>query len=160
MIKGLLRGDTPQQAYFNAGYTGDPAYAYKIISTPAFKKRYNKALAPILRRGKISKAQVLKELKRIAYSDPADLYDLDGETLLSPAQLPKEVRRAIKSFKRTVRKDGSVVYEYTFWDKNRAHDQLHKIMGLYERDNRQRAADVKVMPVEIAFVKPESDDAS
>ena len=97
----------------------------------------------------IETSQIVRELLNVAYSDATDYLDLTTEELKS---LPPDVRRSIASI-RTKRKaykgrDGIEVVEETheikLKDTLKAVDMLAKYCGLYEQDNKQRAATVNL----------------
>ena len=89
---------------------------------------------------------VLRQLSMLISSDIADICHPDGRVKM-PHELDARTRAAVKSFKIT--KDG---IEYTFWDKNSAVDKGMKHLGLYEKDNSQKPAElvgvVRLVPLQ------------
>ena len=90
--------------------------------------------------------EVLRQLSMLISSDIADICHPDGRVKM-PHELDARTRAAVKSFKIT--KDG---IEYTFWDKNSAVDKGMKHLGLYEKDNSQKPAElvgvVRLVPLQ------------
>lgn len=108
----------------------------------------------------ITEAQVLAEAGRIGFSDPATLFDVDGN-LLDIKKMTPETRAAIASIEideeKVVVKDAeggtttrtvSRVRKVKLWDKNSALEKLMKHMGMFERDNKQRAGIFDKIPRE------------
>jgi phage terminase small subunit len=81
----------------------------------------------------ISTERVLKEISRIAFSDPRRIMRPDG-TLMMPHVLDDDTAAASASFE--FDPDGKV--KYKFWDKNSAHERVCKILGEFEKDNKQK----------------------
>jgi len=91
----------------------------------------------------ISLKRVMLEESCIAYYDPVDLFTKEG-TMLSPDQLPERIRRAISGIEiiELPSKNGDVKqykYKYRFWDKGKSLERISKHLGLYEKDNLQKA---------------------
>jgi phage terminase small subunit len=88
----------------------------------------------------LSTERTLKEVSRIAFSDPRKLVDEKGK--VKPLhELDDDTAAAIASFE--VDKDGAI--KYKFWDKNSAIEKAAKVQGLYEKDNDQKAPQVTVI---------------
>ena len=77
-------------------------------------------------------ADALREIRSICFSDIGKVMR-DGKCLL-PKEMDADTRAVLASFKM----DEFGRIEYKFWDKNAALDKACKILGLYERDNRQK----------------------
>lgn len=78
-----------------------------------------------------SAEDTLREIKRLAMFDPADLTDVHSPQDIK--NLPEEVRRAIIGWKWD--KEGRFMIQFA---KPNALDMLAKHHGLYERDNKQK----------------------
>ena len=157
----LSNGGNATNAAITAGYSkktarsaGARLFADVDIST-AIEKRRAEALAKAEDATGVSIERTLRELGRIAYFDPAKLFDEDGK-LLHPAQMSPETRAALAKVK-VQRKAGSMkimlgkpkegeapiehipeeVVELTIWDKNSALEKAMKHLGLFEKDNDQ-----------------------
>jgi hypothetical protein len=92
--------------------------------------------------------------------DVADLYNEDG-TLVGTHKLPRRVTKAISKIRVVERKtDAGVVErvtEITFFDKNAALTTIAKHLGLFERDNKQKAESLQLV---VNFVESSSMLAS
>ena len=87
---------------------------------------------------KIEAERTLQELARIAFSDFRQVFDKGGQ-LLSPDQWPETVAPAIQFCKTRQDSSGDIITEIKFWPKVAALEALSKHLGLFERDNRQKA---------------------
>lgn len=100
----------------------------------------------------LTEAQVLSEAARIGLSDIAELFEDTGR--LKPIHnISPAARAAIASVEVEQRKerDGDTVEYYTvtkvkLWDKNAALEKLMKHLGMFERDNKQRAGIFDQLP--------------
>jgi phage terminase small subunit len=165
----LLKGMDKGKAYEKAGYVarGNVASvnASNLLKNPKFNHFYQAALQKIANRAEATKERVLKEECRIAYADLNDIFN--GETLLSPQEIPEDIRRAISSVKVKQKSilgeggEGSVVettYEYRFWDKGKSLERISKHLGLYEKDNAQKAPTIIIQPESVN--KPDNSGVS
>ncbi|WP_434130698.1 terminase small subunit [Methylocaldum sp. GT1BB] len=91
----------------------------------------------------LDEARVLREIARIGLADPRKAFDAIGN--LRPVhEWPDDLAAAVASVKVTGQpgKEGepiTTIKEIRFWDKNAALEKLCRHLGLYERDNRQKA---------------------
>lgn len=86
----------------------------------------------------LDRAKVLRELQFLAHSDIGNIVHTEGENagkVKLPHELDPETRAAVASFK--IDEFGRI--EYKFWDKRGALDMAMKHLGLFEKDNRQKA---------------------
>lgn len=151
-INNMLKGMTPRQAYEavagwkSKGYDATTA-SRNLLKNPRFKKMYDEAQAQARKAAILTKTRIIEEECRIAFSDLALTYDVDGVTSLPPNMLPKDIRRAVKDYTvinhKEVAEDGSTAirkeYKYRFWSKSKALERVSKHLGLYEKDNRQKS---------------------
>lgn len=88
------------------------------------------------RLAELDAAEVAREIKRVALSDIAGIVKIvDGKALIRlPHELDPATRAAVASFE--IDEFGRI--KYKFWDKNAALDKAAKILGMYERDNKQK----------------------
>jgi len=97
---------------------------------------------------KITLKRVMLEESCVAFCDPLDLFSDEG-TIVSPHELPERVRRAIASIEiiETATKDGKAQtkYKYKFWDKGKSLERISKHLGLYEKDNVQKAVQFYIL---------------
>lgn len=80
-------------------------------------------------------ADVLREIKRLAHSNIASLWDAENSRLKLPHELDADTRAAVASFEI----DPNKGVKYRFWSKTDALEKAMKHLGLYERDNNQQA---------------------
>ncbi len=128
------------EAYIAAGYKARgkaaKANASRLLTNPDFKAEYDKAIAQAVKKTQVSAERVLKEEARIAFADIAEIFN--GETLISPDELPEDIRRAISGIEIVERiipgkeKEKEIKYKYRFWDKGRALERLGKHLKLYQ----------------------------
>lgn len=87
--------------------------------------------------------RVVRELKRLAFSDIGEVVDFSGQAPAHRAAsaIPRRARRAIQSVKVTTRTTGSgpqaattTTVEYRLWSKTAALDSLCKHLGLFPRE--------------------------
>lgn len=91
----------------------------------------------------ISLRRVMLEETCVAFADPVDLFSDDG-SILSPDMLPERIRRAISGIEvielpRKADEEQKYKYKYKFWDKGKSLERISKHLGLYEKDNLQKA---------------------
>lgn len=94
-------------------------------------------------------AEILREMHRLAMSNPAGVYKDDG-TLKLPHELDAATAAAIKKF--SIDDLGRVTYE--FHDKKGALEMVAKHLGLFERDNAQKPAALQVTRIELVALTP------
>lgn len=120
--------------------------ASKLLTKANIKSFLAKRLKKHEKQLDITVDRLKREEGRIAFSDVTALFD--GKTTIAPADLPKDVRRAISGIKvhetetgegenKTVKR----TYEYKFWNKGQALERLERHLGMFERDNAQKAGD-------------------
>ena len=147
---------TPKQERFCLAYieTGNASEAYRIAYDAKGMKpeSINRKAKELLDNGKITarlramaeKAgltveRTLREVARIAYSDPRRLFREDG-SLIPVCELDDDTAAAVASIE--VAEMGAEVVERTrkikFLDKNSALDKAMKHLGLFKADNDQK----------------------
>ena len=88
------------KAVVRAGYhaTGQRAaeIGYQLLQKPPVQEAIREALAARAKRTEISQDRTLKEIARVAFLDPLELFANDG-TLLPLNKMPEDARRAIAS---------------------------------------------------------------
>ncbi len=92
--------------------------------------------------------RILDEESILAFSDVRQLFEAGSWELVPPSELPDEIARAVSSIQ-VVRRviprgqgeepEVETTYKYTFWPKGQALERLSKHLGLYEKDNVQKA---------------------
>jgi hypothetical protein len=115
---------------------------YKILKTDAATQYIKKFREIIQRDSGITIARVLQELGRIAFVDPAEIFDEveneEGEmvtVLKQITQMGENARRAIQGFDVEETKIKGVVYgqisKPRFYNKNDALEKLGKYLGMF-----------------------------
>lgn len=100
----------------------------------------------------------MKEMARLAFHDPGQLFDDDGN-LIPIKDLPEDARRAISSLDVDELWDGrgedrrqvGSTKKVRLWDKVSALEKLARIAGMFEKDNRQKRAELSI---QVAVVAP------
>lgn len=145
------------QAYFRAfgrytaqkkrrTYKGAQVEAGKLLSKPFIQAEIKASQDEYVRRTRISKARVVRQVAELAFFDPADLYDEGPEGAPTPkpwGDVPPAARRAIASVKikrKRLRDEHDSTeweveeLEYKFAPKSAELDKLCKKLGFYEAD--------------------------
>lgn len=137
-------GLTTHKAAEEAGFPNG-VYGYQLLrkqyiadAIAAAKKEFK---AQAISEG-LKPLRVLTEEQRIAYIDPIEFFDPETHRPRHMEELSEDARRAIKSFKVRVYPDGSTEYSYKLWNKGASIERLSRHLGLYERDNQQKAKPV------------------
>ena len=115
--------------------------AYQVRSSYYVAMRIEALSLQIAMSEKNRTMKIVKELERLAWVDPAFLFELQSGSLIPPNELPEDVRRCIQHVEvvEAYAKGGDklVKYKYKIHDKVKAAELLGKIEGSFERDNRQ-----------------------
>lgn len=106
----------------------------QLMTDAKVAARVTELRAAIASKAVLSASEVLNEIRKLTLSDVSLLVGKNGR-MLPPHKLPAEIRACIAS----VKKDKSGNWEYRLWDKNAATEKASRILGLYEKDNKQRA---------------------
>ena len=85
----------------------------------------------------VTRERLLREIGRLAFVDPRRLLREDG-TMLPLHELDDDTAAAIAS----VEVDEYGKLKYKLWDKGAAQEKLAKVLGVYEKDNEQKAPTV------------------
>lgn len=129
-----------RQAAIRAGYAKKQAHAQasQLLSQPHIAAAVTAGREKQIKKLDLESDAVLRELARITFLDPRRMFDDQGAPI--PIHLlPEDVAAAISGYEVDVTKDDRKVYKVKFWDKNAAAEKLMKHLGLFERDNKQRA---------------------
>lgn len=78
-------------------------------------------------------SEILTEVRRLCLSDVSRIMHQDGR-IKFPHELDADTRAAVSSFE--IYAKGFI--KYKFWDKNAALEKANKILGQYEKDNKQK----------------------
>lgn len=87
------------KAATEAGFSARSAHSTstRLLNNPKVREEINKRLEKLQDKLELSAERVLLEMKRLAFYDPADLYDENG-VLIPIKDLPEDTRRAIKGW--------------------------------------------------------------
>lgn len=138
---GLTQAEAYRQAYPRAQKWKPEAVhqqASRLASLPHVSARVAELRAAAVERSTLDQARVLSEIAMLAHSDIAGIMHVDGPKagqVKLPHELDAATRAAVASFK--IDEFGRI--EYKFWDKNSALERASKVLGLFEKDNRQKA---------------------
>lgn len=123
------------QAAIRAGYSAKTAgeQASKLLMKLDVQQAVAAARGVQQERTQITADRVLREIARLALSDPRGIVDEDGR-LKRLHEIDDATAATVAAYE--VDSEGSI--KYKFWDKNSALEKLAKHLGLYERDNQQR----------------------
>ena len=125
------------QAAIRAGYSAKrcSSVGAQLLKKPHVRDAIGKAIRAQASAENISPAEVVQEYARVAFFDPASMYDEYGE-LKSLVDMPKEARMCIKSIDEYTQIDGSVVRKIKLHDKMEALSKLGKWLGMEGFDSK------------------------
>lgn len=147
-------GLTPQQEAFAvavaAGSNLSDAYRAAYMSGRMTAKQINEEACKLASKPKVTQriralqgaaadvailkaSEILTEVRRLCLSDISRITHPDGRVKL-PHELDDDTRSAVASFE--IDSKGGI--KYKFWDKNSALEKANKILGQYEKDNKQK----------------------
>jgi len=130
-----------------AGYTANNGafnrVAMQLLARPIIVRYLTLMKEDLANRLHITKERVVGELANIAFFNVADLYDDDGK-LLPGHKIPRHATAALTTIKERVIQtlDGGekvIDREYKISTRETSLDMLARHLGLYEKDNGQRA---------------------
>ena len=140
------------QSAIRAGYSERTAHSIgaENLIKPEIQARISELNKSRLEATGISQKRVLEEYAKIAFFDIREIFDVDGG-LINVKQLDSNNAGAIASIKSSEEwgedKEGNRIVtgtlkEVKVFDKIRALQDLGKHLGLFEKDNSQKAAEV------------------
>ena len=135
----ISNGFNAPKAAMAAGYTKTNIYfkAKQLMDHPEVQKTIQRILEPKIKKADITLEKVLIQLAAIANFDKRKLYNDDG-TMKHIKDLDEETALAISH----IGKDDVIPF-----DKLKALDMSLKFLGAYERDNLQKAPNLKLQVV-------------
>ena len=117
--------------------------AANLLSRDRVDERYQYFAGLIAQKLDIREDRILMEVAAIAFADPADLYESDGQTLKNIHQIPAHARVGINKFKTGYTKDG-VFTEIAMESKIKALDQLIRIKNMDGENAKNKAPQVRI----------------
>lgn len=147
VASGLSQSEAYRQAYPSSLKWKDKVVwtrASQLASMDMVSIRVSKLAAAIAEKSVLKAAEVLDEVRKLAHSDIGEIMHPDGRVKL-PHELDPATRAAVSSFK--IDEYGRI--EYKFWPKTAALDQAMKHLGLYDKDNAQKKAEMNIGRIEL-----------
>lgn len=137
---GKPAGEAYREAYPKSKAWKDESVrveAAKMLANPNISQRVAQIQAEGAQAAGLEYAEIAREIKRVALSDIAGIVKIvEGKALIRlPHELDPATRAAVASFE--IDEFGRI--KYKFWDKNGALDKAAKILGMYEKDNKQKS---------------------
>lgn len=141
----LSNGQNATQAAISAGFSvvwAKKGGASKLLKHPAVQKIIQERTAKAMELAGVSIERTLREVARIAYADPRRLFRADG-TPIPIHELDEDTAAIVASTKCEPKRlpggEIGTTFELKTVDKMAALQMAMKYLGLYERDNAQRA---------------------
>ncbi len=134
------------QAAIRAGYSENSAQeiASENLSKPIVKSYVEKLQQEISKRTEITADMVVNEIAKLAFSNQQD-YIEDGNDIKDISKIDRDKAAAVESIQTTTSttKDGTTTVSVKIkqHSKVQALEQLAKHLGLYEKDNKQKAVE-------------------
>lgn len=145
----LDNGGNATQAAITAGFSPKSAdsQASRLLKDAKVKALVAEKTAAVLAKVELSVERTLREIARLAYSDPRRFYNADG-SLKRIIDLDDDAAACVASVEVDEINAGETVIGNTVkmkqWDKNAALDKAMKFHGLYEKDREQSRPNVTV----------------
>lgn len=145
-IEALLsNGENVTRAALAAGFSAKSAASQgsRLLKNAKTQQELHTRRSQLLAVFQLTTERTLREVARLAYSDPRKFYKLDG-SLKAIHELDDDTAATIASVEVDEIVAGGAVIGMTRkvkqWDKGQALDKAMKHLGLYERDNEQPGA--------------------
>lgn len=158
----IRNGGNQTAAAIAAGYSKSTARSasYKLSAELGVGPALQASQARLLRVEDLTTDRILLEMGRVATFDPRRLYN-DDETLKKPSEWDDDVAAVVASMdvdnlfegRGEDREKIGTTRKIRLWDKISALEKLARVHGLFERDNRQKRAELSI-EVEFVGVKP------
>lgn len=141
----IINGRNGTQAALTAGRApaGAKVWASRTLQEPAVQKMIDELLATAAPTSGLTVEAVLTETARIALNDSRRFFKADGK-MIPPVEWTDDMQAAVAS----VDMEAGVI---KFWNKNDALEKAFRHLGLYERDNRQKA---ESLTLQVLLVQP------
>lgn len=140
VASGMSQAEAYRQAYPNAlAWKPEAVHqqASRLSHLPHVSSRIKELQASVAESAVLDAAEIMRETRRVAMSDIAGIVHTEGPMagkIKLPHELDPATRAAVASFKM----DEFGRIEYKFWDKNSALEKAARMLGLFEKDNRQK----------------------
>lgn len=137
---GMSQSDAYRQAYPRSMEWTQPAVAAagaKMMNLTHVSIRVKELQASIAESVQLEAAEILRETRRLAMSDIAGIVHTEG-LLAGKIKLPHELDPATRAAVSSFEMDEFGRIKYKFWDKNSALDKALRVLGLFEKDHKQK----------------------
>lgn len=134
-----IKGHTATRAAQRAGYSKKTAYSsgQRLLKNVEISNAIQSGLNRVTKRAELKAADVLAEIRRVAFSDLSKAYAKNG-SLLHPKEMPKDLRHALCQIESQELFDGAggdraligTTKKIKLHDKVRALEMLAKYFGL------------------------------
>lgn len=148
----LTNGRNATRAAIAAGYgPADAAHrGLDLLKRPEIAKFIAKDMANLEKITGLAAERTLREVARIAYSDPRQLFTANGKPIPIEELGDDQAATVASSETDVITKHSKIIGRTTklkLWDKNAALEKAMRFHGLYERDNAQRGESLKLQVV-------------
>jgi phage terminase small subunit len=118
--------------------------ASRLLKNSKVSARIADLKAPGIAAAGLSVERTLREIARVAYSDPGRYYRADG-TMKPIVEWDDDMRAAVAQVETETRADGACITKLKFWNKNEGLEKAMKHLGLYENDHAQRGENLQLV---------------
>lgn len=141
----IANGGNGTQAALDAGFSEKTATAQasRLLRHVKVQQEITRRRAELEQQSGLTAERVLREIARIVYFDPRELFREDG-SLKPTSEWTDDQAAAIASIEIS---DGKT--RVKAWDKNAALEKAMKHLGLYEKDNQQKGSALSALLAEI-----------
>lgn len=149
----IANGRNGTQAAITAGYSAKTATVTgsQLLTDPNVRAIIDAMTAEHSAASGLTAENVLREIRRLSFSDTRKLYRPDG-SLKSPDEWDDDTAAAVGSVEVIEEYEGrgedrelvGHTKKVKVWDKNAALEKAAKHLGLYEKDNKQRGESLKL----------------
>jgi phage terminase small subunit len=155
-LEYISNGRNAAAAAKTVGYSESVAklMSRKILKRPEVQAIINEFMQKQVAKSNLTAERVLQEMERLCFSDGRKLLNADG-TLKRVNEWDDDTAAAVASLKITEEYEGKgktrervgTTKDIKFWDKGNALNMAAKHLGLFERDNAQRAPNLALQVV-------------
>ncbi len=135
VAKGISLADAYRASYATARMKPETIHnnAYMLMQRSEVAARVAALQSAAADRAELDVVETIREVRRLASSDIRNIFHQNGRLKL-PHELDADTAASISS----VEIDAEGKIKYRLWDKNSALERAAKILGLFEKDNRQK----------------------
>jgi len=143
-LADVLETNNPAQSYLNiydCKETSAASGASALMKRPIIQAELERMRKKAESISTVNAERVLSEEQRLAYYDIIELFG-DGYIPKPPKEIPEEIRRALVKVEvkqKVGKKATTYTYKYTMADKGKSLERLERHLGLFEKDNQQKA---------------------